>query len=425
MPSAIVVGGGLAGIAAAAALGDAGYSVDLFEARPFLGGRATSYRIAPGTEPIDNCQHVLLACFDNLLNLYRRLGVADRVVFHREVHFVEPGGRRSTLRAGILPPPAHLLGSFFRLRFLEAKDKAGITRAIAEVNAESRRGDLDGITMLDWLREKRQTQRAIDRFWKQVLVSAINEDLDRMAAHHALQVFRIAFLSRRRAYRMGLPAVPLAELYGAGRLPGVTVHLHRPVDRVDETGVFAGGEQRTAGYYVLAVPFDRAGALAPELQLDVSAFEHSPITGIHLWFEQPVMDLPHATLLDRTIQWAFNKRGGRYVQLVVSASRNLIAMPRQAVIDLAVRELGEFFPRARNTALERAHVVKELKATFSARPGLESQRPPAKTPIPNLFLAGDWTRTGWPSTMEGAVRSGYLAAEAVTAAAGAPRKFVV
>jgi zeta-carotene desaturase len=176
-----------------------------------------------------------------------------------------------------------------------------------------------------------------------------------------------------------------------------------------------------ADYYVSAVPFERITALIPDLQFDASPFEHSPITGIHLWFDRPVMDLPHATLLDRTIQWAFNKGEGRYVQLVVSASRSLLPMPREEVIALALKELTEFFPLAAGATLERAHVVKEARATFSARPGLADARPEARTAIPNLFLAGDWTRTGWPATMEGAVRSGYLAAEAVLAAAGSPR----
>jgi zeta-carotene desaturase len=173
------------------------------------------------------------------------------------------------------------------------------------------------------------------------------------------------------------------------------------------------------------LPFERTGAAVPGLHLDLSGFEHSPITGVHLWFDRPVMDIPYATLLDRTIQWAFNKDEGRYLQVVVSASRSLIEMGRQAVIDLAIRELAEFFPRVREAALVKAHVVKEVRATFSARTGLEEQRPPARTAIPNLFLAGDWTRTGWPATMEGAARSGYLAAEAVSEAAGKPERFVL
>ena len=137
--------------------------------------------------------------------------------------------------------------------------------------------------------------------------------------------------------------------------------------------MWSSGEQEVYGdYYVCAVPFERIGAVAPELGVDVCAFEHSPITGIHLWFDRPVTDLPHATLLDRTMQWMFNKHEGRYVQLVVSASRSLTEMPRADVIALALKELAEFFPVAREANLEKAHVVKEVRATFSAKPGLRS-----------------------------------------------------
>jgi zeta-carotene desaturase len=178
--------------------------------------------------------------------------------------------------------------------------------------------------------------------------------------------------------------------------------------------VLVAGEPVRADHYICALPFERIGSIVPNLPLDLSRFEHSPITGIHLWFDRPVTDLPHATLLDRTMQWMFNKSAGRYIQLVVSASRSLETMPRGEVIALALRELAEFFPAVSQASLEKAHVVKEIRATFSAAPGLESMRPPSRTAIPNLFLAGDWTRSGWPATMEGAVRSGYLAAEAIT-----------
>ena len=207
------------------------------------------------------------------------------------------------------------------------------------------------------------------------------------------------------------------------------LRLRAPVSRIvieggAVRGVIAGEEEVRGDYYISALPFERIARVAPELAIDVSAFEHSPITGIHLWFDRPVTDLPHATLLDRTMQWMFNKHEGRYVQLVVSASRSLTEMPRVDVIALALKELAEFFPAAREAKLEKAHVVKEIRATFSARPGLEALRPGNRTAVRNLFLAGDWTKSGWPATMEGAVRSGYLAAEAVTAAAGAPKKFL-
>lgn len=431
MSDVIVLGGGLAGLSAAAALGGAGHSVTILEARPFLGGRATSYEI--GAESIDNCQHVLLRCCVNLLDFYKRLGVEGKIAFHREYTFIEPGGKRSVLRPGLLPAPAHFFGSFLGLSFLSLGEKLAVGRAMQAILREyGTRGDLDCLTMQQWLEEKKQPARAIERFWRQVLVSAVNEELDRMAASHGLQVFRQGFLAGANSHEMGVPAVPLGDLYSGDawkRIGNVEIRLRTPVTRIviEEgavRGVIADGEQLEADHYICALPFERVPAVAPELGLDLAAFEHSPITGIHLWFDRPVTDLPHATLLDRTIQWMFNKGEGRYVQLVVSASRSLVEMPRADVISLALKELAEFFPAVRAAKLEKAHVVKEVRATFSAKPGLESLRPVSHTSVRKLFLAGDWTRSGWPATMEGAVRSGYLAAEAITAAAGAPQKLL-
>ncbi len=436
MPTAIVIGGGLSGLATAAALGGADFDVELFESRPFLGGRATSYALNTGadSETIDNCQHILLRCCINLLDFYHRLGVQDRIEFHKEFYFIEPGGRVSTMHAGRFPRPFHFAESFATMRCFGLADKIAIGRGLLALQREHlRRQDLDRITMLDWLREKKQTPRAIERFWQQVLVSAVNEQLDRMAACHGFQVFWLGFMGTHDSYQMGVPAVPLSELYSEeawGRAGNVKLCPRSPVERVvvDDgmvRGVVVGGTERQADYYVLCVPFERVGSLLPELDLQLSGFTHSPITGIHLWFDRKITDLPHATLLDRTIQWMFNKADGRYLQLVVSASRGLVEMPRGEVIDLGVRELGEFFPAVREAVLEKAHIVKEVRATFSARPGLESQRPRQATRFPNLFLAGDWTRSGWPATMEGAVRSGYLAAEGVTRAAGNARQFLL
>lgn len=428
MPSVLVVGGGLAGLATAAALGGAGYSVELFEARPYLGGRATSYPHISSdgtTEIIDNCQHVLMRCCVNLLDLYDRLGVGDRIEFHREFYFLEPGGRVSKLHAGKLPAPLHFSTSFARMRCFSWADKLSLARALRALRSERRwRRDLDQISMADWLAEKRQTPRAIERFWKQVLVSAINEDLDKMAAAHGFQVFWLGFLADSASYEMGVPAVSLGELYGEDawrKFETVHFHLRCPVERIGPEGVVAAGRLHSADYYVNCLPFERASVMegfAPP------AMEHSPITGIHLWFDRAVTQLPHAVLLDRTIQWMFDKGEGKYLQVVVSASRSLIEMGRAEVIQLALRELAEFFPAVRDAKLQKAHVVKEVRATFSARPGLEAERPVSRTQWPNVFLAGDWTKSGWPATMEGAVRSGYLAAEAVTGAAGRPLRFL-
>ena len=436
MPSVIVIGGGLAGLAAAAALGEAGFEVDLYETRGFLGGRATSYPVYPSdedSEVIDNCQHVLLRCCVNLLDFYRRLGVRDRVRFYSEFYFIEPGGRVSTLRRGLLPAPFHFAGSFLALDFLSLADKLAIARGLLALSREhATRQDLDSISMLEWLQEKRQTPAAIARFWRQILVSAVNEELDRMAASHGFHVFWLGFLARSDSYEMGVPAVPLADLYSSDvwrRFSRVAIHLRSPVESVDAAaGVkLADGVMRTADFYVVCLPPERAGAIAPDLGIDIDTawVEYSPITGIHLWFDRQITQLPHATLLDRTVQWMYNKRGGVYLQLVVSASRALTSASKADVVALALRELADFFPAVKLANLKRAHVVKELRATFSARPGVEQFRPGAVTALPNLFLAGDWTRSGWPATMEGAVRSGYLAAEAVAKTAGVPAKFLI
>ncbi len=429
MPTVLIAGGGLAGLSAAAALGSAGFTVDLFEAKPYLGGRATSYA-APGPpesqpEIIDNCQHILLKCCVNLLDFYQRVGVRDFIRFYREFYFIEPGGRTSVLRRGVLPAPFHFSGSFMSMKCLDVRDKLAIARALAALRLEyGRRKDLDRISMLDWLHQKRQTNRAIDRFWRQVLVSAINEDLDRLAAIHGFKVFWLGFLSRADAYEMGVPSVPLGELYSADRLQGagdIRVQTRSTVQRITGECFVVNGECRTADYYLCALPFERLESVA----LPAPALEHSPITGIHLWFDREVTSLPHATLLDRTIQWVFNKDGGRYLQLVVSASRDLTALSRAEIIDLSLGDLRLYFPAVREAQLLKAHVVKEQRATFSAAPGTEALRPGPESAVPNLFMAGDWTRSSWPATMEGAVRSGYLAAEAIAAAAGRPAKFVI
>jgi len=423
MPRVVIVGGGLAGLAAAAALGSLGFPVDLHEARPFLGGRATSFPLSPSqedSERIDNCQHVLLRCFDNLLDFYRRCGVEDKIRFYDRLNFVRPGGAVDVLAPGLLPAPFHMMGSFLRFRALPAGDRWRVARGLAALLRERHRGDLDTFTMREWLAEKRMTPEAINRFWRPILVSALNEEPERASALPAFQVFWQGLLASRQSYQMGVPAVPLADLYSAalearlGR--DVRVHLRSTVERLDPAG-------RQAEFYISAVPFERVESLIPGLGLRLASFQHSPITGIHLWYDRPLTDLPNAVLLDRTLQWLFRK-SETYVLAVVSASRSLLEKSKSEIVELASRELREFFPHSADAKLVRSHVVKEPRATYSAVPGLESERPKSETIYPNVFLAGDWTATGWPATMEGAVRSGYRAAEAVARASGMDARFL-
>jgi squalene-associated FAD-dependent desaturase len=435
--SVAIVGGGLAGLAAGSALAEAGYQVELFERRPYLGGRASSYELPGTAEVVDNCQHVLLGCCTNLIEFYRRLGVEQQIRWYDEITFILPGGRSSTLKPGALPPPLHALPSFLGSSVLDLKDKLAIARAMMALVPKLPQDD--GENFLAWLWHQGQTRKAIDRFWMPVLVSALNEDLDRMSVRYAAQVFRESFLKSVEAGRMGVPSVPLSQLYGTAadyiEARAGKVHMRAAVDSVrgDADGVQlrVGGEDVHADYAILATPFNGVEKLLPDgvegddLHDKVRKLESSPITGIHLWFDREVTPLEHAVLLERTMQWMFQKskilatrrdssQSGSYLELVVSASKTLVEKSRAEIIEMAVRELGEFFPAAREATVIKATVIKEVHATFSPTPGSDAFRPSHVSPWPRLFLAGDWTATGWPSTMEGAVRSGYGAAEALS-----------
>jgi uncharacterized protein with NAD-binding domain and iron-sulfur cluster len=227
---------------------------------------------------------------------------------------------------------------------------------------------------------------------------------------------------------------------------GGRVHLRAPVDwlQADDGGVCVrvGGDDIQTDYAILATPFNSVDKLLPDtpemrpLREQAGHFGSVPITGIHLWFDREVTPLEHAVLLERTIQWMFQKskilstrreagETGSYLELVVSSSKTLLDKSRNEIIELAMRELAEFFPSVREAKLIKATVVKEVHATFSPAPGSDAYRPSHITPSERLFLAGDWTATGWPATMEGAVRSGYGAAEALVAATGNAQKFLV
>ncbi len=436
-PRVTIAGGGLAGLAAGCALAEAGFHVVLVERRPYLGGRASSYE-HPGTgEVVDNCQHVLLGCCTNLLDFYRRIGVDGKIRWYKRLTFIEPGGRRSVIGPSPLPAPLHNSPSFLFARCLSISDKFSIGRALFSIvqslPLES------GQPFLEWLKAKRQTKTAIERFWKVVLVSALNEDLERMSSHYAAQVFRESFLKSAAGGEMGVPNVPLSELYSAAgeyiRARGGEVNLRAAVDAItpepDRVRLCVNGEEIAADFVVLALPFQVLEKLLPDekaagsLRTKLQSLETSPITGIHLWYDRQVTDLDHAVLLDRTIQWMFHKSklhaqgseaasGGSYLELVVSSSKALVDKSRNEILEMAQRELSEFFPTVREAKLLKAAVIKEVHATYSALPNSDEYRPGTATVWPRLFLAGDWTATGWPATMEGAVRSGYRAAEAIT-----------
>jgi zeta-carotene desaturase len=413
--------------------------VTLLERRPYLGGRASSYQ-HPGTgEVIDNCQHVLLGCCTNLIEFYERTGVANSIRWFDSMTFLEPGGRASQIGPSALPAPLHTAPAFLRAACLDLPDKLAIARAMMALAPAAPHDN--GEPFLAWLQRHGQTERSIDRFWKTILVSALNEDVDRMSVSYAAQVMRESFLKSAAAGRMGVPTIPLTDLYNAAgeyiRSRQGEVKIRTSVDsfraEMAHVNVGIGGQDEAFDYVVLALPFDGLERILPDttasqpLRDSLARFETSPITGIHLWFDRQISELEHAVLLDRTIQWMFHKSKlqkreqnghGSYVELVVSSSKSLVEKSKQEIVDLAVHELKEFFPDAREAQLVKSAVIKEIHATYSPKPGIEWNRPQPQTVWPRVFLAGDWTATGWPATMEGAVRSGYMAAQSVARVAG-------
>ena len=435
-----VIGGGVAGMSAACSLAEAGWRVQLVERRGYLGGRASSY-LHPGVgEVIDNCQHVLFGCCTNLIGFYRRIGVAEKIHWTRDMTLIEPGGKRSVLGPSFLPAPLHGLPRFMTAGAFTWADRVSLGRAF---NVLMKPVPPDSTESLrDWLIRHRQTDGAVNRFWRLVIASALNAEIDEIAVPYAAKVIRELFLNSAEAGSMGMSSVPLSELY-APVTPfleerGGSVLLNTNVEGAAWDEVTSGWTVRTragtlmSDSVVVALPFEATRKLLPqlppadgveELSRQIEKHEHWPICSVHFWFDREITELEHAVLLDREIHWMYNQsrlqgRGGNYIELVVSATRAFAALPRDEAIAQALRELGEFFPLVKEAKLEKVALVKEVRATFGVPPGIDAARPSAISPWPHLFLAGDWVRTGWPSTMESGARSGHLAAEAVCAAAG-------
>lgn len=438
----VVAGAGLAGLAAATSLASHGIRVTLLEQRSIPGGRASSFEAQGSPEVVDNCQHVLLGCCVNLMHFYRSIGVAEKIRWQRDILFQEPCGRVSSVGAAPLPAPFHLIPSFLRLKFLNRAEKwrlaAGLMRMLMS------EGPGRDAPFSEWLTETGQPARVVERFWRPVVVSALNEEPELCSTRQAYRFFRSGFLGHPMASHMGVPAAPLRELYEPAveqlRRQGAEVLFRSPlrsIERLPSGSLRLGldGRSLDAEGLILAVPWERAADLAAPL-LGGPAVEPwrrlrpSPIIGVHLWWDRQVTRLPSAALLDREVQWVFNKSteaspaAGSHLGLVVSASRDWLALDRAEILRRAEHDVRSALPGTEGAAVTHSAVIKEARATYSPAPGAEELRPSHRTGVPNFWLAGDWVRSGWPATMEGAVRSGYLAAEAALQQFGRPARLL-
>jgi len=444
-PRVVVVGGGLAGLAAAAALLDAGLAVHLVEGRRQCGGRAASFADAADGGLVDACQHVAMGCCTNFLDLCQQAGLGRFLRRDRTFWFIGPDGRRTACSpVGWLPAPLHLAPLLLGMRHFSLAERLSLALGMLKLAAwRSPAGEEQEPTAANWL-AARQPGRVIELFWQPVIESALGESIDLVGLGAVRKVAVDGFLAHQTAADLWVPTRPLGELFGkhltdwlAAR--GATISLGRQVTAVElapggrAAAVSAGGERIAGDAVVLAVPWRAAARLVPDLLPAVDAsFVGSPITAVHLWFDRPILDLPHAVLVGRVSQWVFPgeaaadaagqvdaaDRPGHHCQVVISASRGVCDGDRGRLLETVVGELREVFPAAAAAELLRSRIVTDPTAVLSVRPGVERVRPLTDTPVENLFLAGDWTATGWPSTMEGAVRSGRIAAAAVARSLG-------
>jgi len=436
---AIVVGGGLAGITAAIALAEAGHGVTLLEARPRLGGATCSFN-RDGLV-VDTGQHVFLGCCDAYRGLLARLGMTEHapVQDRFDVTVLAPGRKPARLRRTALPGPLHMLPALARYPFLSWAERARVSRpAMAMRFLDPAAPATDTQRFGDWLAAHGQDERTRRALWDLFAVSALNIAGDDASLSLAATVVKTGLLGASSAADIGVAGLPLGELHGdagANLLTklGAQVTIGAKVAAIEPDDGFRvtlnSGEQLTADAVVLAVPHDKAAPLMPPGALPAdtvgawAGLGASPIVNVHVIYDRRVMDLPFAAAIDSPVQWVFDRTqisgltasskagpGHQYLAISLSAADSYADVPAAELREQFVPALAELFPAARDAQVAEFFVTRERRATFRQAPGTAALRPPARTQLPGLVLAGAWTDTGWPDTMEGAVRSGLTAA---------------
>jgi squalene-associated FAD-dependent desaturase len=447
-PDVIVIGAGVAGLSAAVELAARGARVAVLEARAVLGGRATAFTDSQTGERFDNGQHVLMGCYRETFRFLRTIGTEDRVRLQPslEVDFVDLAGERSRLRFPPLPPPLNLLGGLFDWEALGWTDRLAALRLARPIRIAQKRLRANGSrltprleaaspgeTVEEWLINNGQTARLREMLWGPLALAALNQSIRKAAAPPFVTVLAEMLGSGPRDAALGLPSCPLDELYadparrfvearGGDVRIGSQARVFLQSGRVAR--VESRGERLRAGAIVSAVPWYAlpdlfGGDTAPldELRQAAGATRPSPIASVNLWLDRRVLKTPFLGLPGRSMQWVFDTAqtfdgGTSHLTLVASGADPVMGIPNDRLTELALRELRDAVPEAREAKVQRASVVRERRATFSLAPG-QPKRPGTVTNVDRLFLAGDWIETGLPATIEGAALSGRRAAEAI------------
>ena len=443
----IVVGGGLAGLACALRLSEENVATTLIERRPYAGGKTFSFVDPTSGVEIDNGQHLYLRCCTAYRSFVDRLGLSDQMLLQPRLHVpvLDPAnGRRSAIAAspGWMPAPLHLGWSLLTFAHLGWREKVALGRAalpLWRMGANGRR-QLDDLSFADWLRAHGQSERVINRFWDLIVLPTCNERSAEVSAQQAAMVFQVGLLDDAHSADIGLPRVGLSRIADAAveaiEARGGEVRRATTVRSLEAEGAmvrrltYADGSSDSVQAVVLALPPNAAERLLPEAWREredlasLSAFEYSPIVNVHVHWDRPVMDEAFVAVLDPTLQYVFNRNrinvslsepgdGGQWLACSLSGAHETIGRAKQEVADETIESLRRAFREAREARVLHWNVVTEREATFRPSPGMARHRLGAETSIGNLFLAGAWTDTEWPATMESAVRSGETAAAAV------------
>jgi squalene-associated FAD-dependent desaturase len=435
---AIIIGGGLAGLSAAVELSSHGASVLLLEQRPHLGGRTYSFRDKKTGDTVDNGQHLLMGCYHETrryLEIINSTHLAE-LQENLRIDFIHTKKGSSALKCLPLPAPLHVLSGLLRLKTLSFANRLKLLRIGTELLAASsvKESELASLTVDQWLEKCGQPEENRKYLWDIIAVGSLNDETSKVSALLFYRVLKAAFLGNRLNASLLVPRVGLSELLVHPaeeylKQKGVVIRKGAEVQKIEGgrdgvTAVVCNRKREKANTFISAIPYFALQSVivdsfksSPSLAR-LERFESSPIITLHLWFDRHVMDQQFAAVLDSTIQWIFNKsallgiyRKDQYLSLVISAASKIVNLPKELLARIALKELSALLPRARNARLVHSLVIKEKRATFSPVPEVLLLRPETKSGIPNLFLAGDWTNTGFPATIEGAVMSGRKAAE--------------
>jgi squalene-associated FAD-dependent desaturase len=436
MSEVLIIGGGFAGLAAGVALAGAGRRVRLLEQKPHLGGRARSLAHPATGAVVDNGQHLLMGCYHATLRLLKEIGTLDRIGLQRrlKIHFLEPPGKLTTLDCPNLPSPWHVLTGVLRSDSFSGREKLEICRLGRALEGEKiAAGELGQLTVEEWLTRMGQSERVKRGFWDLISIAALNEDPRRASAALFARVLRLALFTSAADSRLAVPRVGLSECYADAAQSYITarggqVEFNRSVAALlVAEGVCRGvrlsdGTTMDADTVVGAVPWHELVRILPKEYLreesyftDILSLRPAPIISIHLWLDRAITELEFAGLRGTTVQWLFNRgrimgSGDHCYSLVLSGAHRHVGRSKEELLTVALDDLRRLFPAAIEARVVHSLIIKERFATFSPTVGVDALRPAARSPIRGLYLAGDWTATGLPATIEGAVRSGYAAA---------------